>query len=564
MPFSSEDLETDSAHHSPKSAIDHVLSLFKAESEDLFIVISYSLAIGILSLVVPIGVQTIVNTVAFGTVLQPLIILTLLVFAGTAISGVISVLQLWVVERLQRRIFVRVAIELAGRIPRFRAFVCREEFAPELINRFFEVALVQKGLSKIFLEGTTVVLQTVVGATVLSLYHPYFLVFVAFLIISVLFILFVLGRGAIATSIKESSAKHTVLIWLENMAQSPLMFRSGLGRKFGIDMADKVTYSYLKARSKHFRKLLKQGISFFVLQSVSTAMLLGIGGYLVMKEQLTLGQLVAAEIIMSSVLSSLTKMSVLLGSFYDLVASLSKLDSLIELPTEDFVGDELHPGNEPLSVIIRDLDLGFNKNRVFERLNMTIAAGERVAICGENGSGKSLLAHLLLKLDCQESGVIEYNGQNLNDLDPLSIRSSVQLIKGPEFFRGTIEDNLCLGSKTYDNGFIRQVLNSLGLQDDIEGLKNGLKTWLHEDGRPMSGGQAARLVLGRALLQKPRLLILDETLDKVDWEVLITYVFPTLKDPKLNATVIVMTHDISVAKVFNKAFILKDGKLSTV
>jgi putative ABC transport system ATP-binding protein len=567
MSYAHDQLESDSAHHySSKSAVAHLLSLFRAERYDLLVVISYALAIGVLSLVVPICVQSIVNTVAFGSLYQPVIVLTVLVLLLVGLSGALSLVQVWVVEVLQRRLFVRVALGLAQRIPRFQASVFRKEVPQDLINRFFEVVIVQKLVAKIVLEGIAVILQAGIGLLILSFYHPFLLVFVLLLALSLLIICGPLGLGAVATAMKESSAKHTVLIWLENLAENSFLFKSGQGRAFAMERADYTTYSYLKCRKKHFRIVFRQMFGFVALQTIASAALLGLGGYLVIFEQLTLGQLVAAELIVSGVLLSFNKLGRLLESYYDLVASIAKLDSLIELPTEAATGDDLQNESKPLTVILRDVVAGFEGCRqpVLRGACLEIASGAKVAIYGENGSGKSLIADLMVRFHLPDEGTVILGNQHLVDLNPMSIRERVKMVRGLEVFRGTIEENLTLGLNQVLRKDLREVLDSVGLREEIEELPNGLETWLREDARPLSSGQANRLVLARALILKPRLLILDELLDSIDKRVMEQYVLPTLLSPIAPWTLLVMTHDEELAKKFSKSFVLDDGLIRKV
>lgn len=564
MSYSLEQLETESAGtFSPKSAVEHVISLLKAERKDICVILIYALAIGFLSLVVPIAVQTLVNMISFGAIFQPVVILTVIVLALTTVSGILSLTQIWVVELLQRRLFVRIALDLALRIPRFQILVFRTEWPADLINRFFEVALVQKSVSKLLLEGIALVLQASIGLLILSFYHPFLVVFVLAVVGGLLVVLFVLGRGAVSTSIKESSAKHSVLIWLENLAGHPLIFRSRIGSKYAFERADLVTSHYIQTRERHFRILFLQKIGFVFLQTFASATLLGLGGYLVIQHELSLGQLVASEIIVSAVLASFSKLGFLLESFYDLVASISKLDSLIELQIEPDKGDSLKVDQEPLEILARNLTVQFSEDRVvFDDINLHIKKGEKFAIYGKNGSGKSLFADLLLKFHVPQKGCLLLSGQDTRDLHPRSIRDKVQLIRNIEAFRGTIEDNVKLGQNGLTNERVREVLHALGLNEDLAQLKDGLKTWLREDGRPLSNGQASRLVLARALLMNPSLLVIDSLLDDLDREILNQLVLPTLNS--IECTVCVLTHDAELAAAFPSHYFLDNGKLSAL
>jgi ABC-type bacteriocin/lantibiotic exporter with double-glycine peptidase domain len=223
------------SRHQHRSPYEYFRILFHAETGDFKVVIFYALGIGVLSLVLPIGVQALVNSVAFGSILQPVAILSLLVLAGMGLSGLFSLAQILVVELLQQRLFVRVALDLARRIPFLSLVASKREYAPQLMNRFFEVVLVQKSISKLLLDGVAILLQGTIGLLILAFYHPVLLAFSLTLIVLTVFILFALGRGAFRTSQKESTAKHGVLVWLENLAGSPILFKDPYCAKFGLE-----------------------------------------------------------------------------------------------------------------------------------------------------------------------------------------------------------------------------------------------------------------------------------------------------------------------------------------
>ena len=191
-------------------------AFFGLERRELWIVVIYALVLGSVSLAVPVAAQSLVNTVAFGSVLQPLVALTILLLGVLTFAGVLGVLETYVVEVLQRRVFVRVADDFGRRIPSVRADVLDKKFGPELVNRFFDVLTIQKSLSGLLLDGLTIALQTIIGMILLGFYHPLLLAFDVVLVV-LLSLVLVLGRGAVATGLKESSAKYKTAAWLEDV-----------------------------------------------------------------------------------------------------------------------------------------------------------------------------------------------------------------------------------------------------------------------------------------------------------------------------------------------------------
>lgn len=478
------------------------------------------------------------------------------------LSAIFSLAQILVVEHLQQRLFVRVALDLAKRIPFLSLAASKREYAPQLMNRFFEVVLVQKAISKLLLDGVSVALQGAIGLLILAFYHPVLLAFSLTLIIIVFFVLFVLGRGAFRTSQKESTAKHSVLVWLENLAGSPILFKDPVCAQYGLQRADTSVSEYLNYRKKHFRIVRRQYIAFFALQAVAAAALLGIGGVLVIEETLTLGQLVASELIVSGVLTGITKFAKMLETLYDMVASLSKLDTLLDIPLESVEGEDLPFSSKPASVTFKDVGFtGDSGQEVLKGISVSFPPGSRSVIVGANSSGKSLLGELLYELAFPSSGVIEIDGHNLVDIKSESVRRQSRLVRGIEVFRGTIGENLRIGRSDRSLKAVREVLDQVGLLGDVEGLPDQLNTVLGEDSWPLSKGQACRLMIARAILHEPRLLIIDEAIDTLDDEVLRGTIIPAICREGAPWTLIVLTHNPALAGLFEESYELKAGSL---
>ncbi len=263
----------------------------------------------------PVAVQAIVNSVAFGTVLQPLFYLTLLVFGALMFNVVLNGYRAWVVEVIQRRIFVRMANDTTMRLVRLRSETLDDAHAPELVNRFLDVVTVQKAAASLLVDGLSVFMQTLIGMILLGVYHPWLLAFDVLLLIFIAIVIGPLGFGAIATAVKESKSKYAVVAWLEEIARHQIAFKSRAGAALAVSTTAGHVNDYLKYRAKHFRILLRQIVGSFLLQAIASSVLLGVGGWLVISRQLTLGQLVAAEIVVALVVSGFTKFGKHLETF---------------------------------------------------------------------------------------------------------------------------------------------------------------------------------------------------------------------------------------------------------
>jgi putative ABC transport system ATP-binding protein len=530
-------------------------ALLAGEKTTLWVAIIYSVVIGLLSLVVPIAVQSLVNTVAFGSVLQPVVVLTVFVFIALGFATVLNALRFYVIELLQRSVFARVSQDFTHRLLHVEAKAFDRYHGPELVNRFFDVVTVQKAAATLLIDGLTIFMQTVIGMVLVALYHPLLLAFDILLVFAMLFIIFVLGRGAIPTAIKESKAKFAMEAWLEQISAHLIAFKSPAGASFAAEQSLHHLEHYLEYRKKHFSILLRQIIGSFTLQAVASAILLGIGGYLVIDRQLTLGQLVAAELVVSLMVSGFTKFGKHLETYYDLLAGLDKLGSVIDLPLEREGGEAHIAGEGPVSLHFRQL-----RYKHLSVNNFQLAAGEWLGLMGHNGSGKSTLADLLYGLREPDAGVITMNNVDLRDLPLGELRSHVSLVRDIEIFPGTLLDNLRMGLPlSHDDA--RNLLDRVGLLDEIQLLPQGMNTELHPSGRPLSRVQASRLMIARAIVTRPRLLILDDALDQIDRVQEREEICNVLFDRSAPWTLICITERPDLLSRCNRLAVLENGDL---
>ncbi|MCB9851663.1 MAG: ATP-binding cassette domain-containing protein [Phycisphaerales bacterium] len=552
------------------SADDHSMSPFRRlrgllapDARDIYIVILFAIGVGILSLATPIAVQSLVNFVAFGGLVQPLFIIGILLFAFLAMAGVIRTYKAYIVDVLQRRIFVRVVGDLAYRLPRVRIEAFDTRSGPELVNRFFDVMTVQKASATFLLDGVGVLLQAFIGLVILAFYHPFLLAFDVVLIGAILFVVFVLGRGAVKTAILESKAKYAVAASLEEIALNPLTFKQAGGNEFAWHRTDALAAEYVRARRSHFNVVVRQIIGAVALQAIAGTALLTLGGFLVIQGELTLGQLVASELIVSIVLASFSKFGKQLESIYDLLAGVDKLGHLIDLPLERQDGECLPASSQAGAVSLIDVDFGYDgRSAIFERLSLQIAAGERVLIVGDHGSGKSTLSDLFCGARSPIAGRVELDNLDFRDLSLDAIRRHVAVVKGLEIVEGSIVDNVRLDRTDVSRQDIRRALEDVGLSEALRKLPEGLDTQLNNQGRPLSYGQARRLMVARAIAGAPRVVVLDNLLDDLDAhsrEIIVR----TILDADRPWTVIITSHQTHELPGLSRVIELPTARRST-
>jgi putative ABC transport system ATP-binding protein len=504
--------EAPAAGHGPlhahgKSPAQRLLDLARLEWGDVFTLLAFALGVGLLSLVAPAAIEALVNTVAFGILLWPVLVLSLVMFALLFVSAVLRALQTYVAECLQRRLFVRTALGFADRLARTGIASFDGANRADIVNRFFEVSSGQKSIATLLVEGVGIIMMTLVGLIVLAFYHPYLLTFALVMAGAVVFLLVVLGIGGVRTSIAESYAKFDVAAWLEEVARCPHTFRSGEGAMLALERADQLSDHYIATRKRHFAVIWRQTLFALLLEAVGCTVLLGLGGWLVINRQLTLGQLVASELIVTLVLTALSKIGKYVEIFYDLQATLDKLGVLDRLPPEPTDGETLPADGGPLSVVVELPGPGAMRR-------LELAAGERVAIVGP--TGKTPLLETLALLRLPRTGLLELDGIDARQLDRPATRQQIAFVGRAEVFAGTLAENVRLGRGSVTAADIRRALEAVGLADRIARLPDSLQTAIPPDGRPLSTSELARLAIARAIVSRPRLLLLDGILDGLD------------------------------------------------
>lgn len=541
---------------------DRLRAMLREDRSELGVLLAYILVTGVMSLAVPLAAQALVNTIAAGFSLQPLIVLTLLVLAGLIFAGVLRLLQLSLVETLQQRVFARVALRLAYRLPRVRQSALAGEYAPELVNRFFDVLTIQKTFSKLLLDGVAAALQASVGLILIAFYNPLLLAFALFILVSFFFITLGLGYGGLRTSIRESIQKYRVADWLEELARCQTSFKMNAGGSFLMDRADSLVMAYLTERRSHFTVVFRQAVGNYLFQAVASAGTLGIGGWLVINRQLTLGQLVAAELIVVAVLSAMDKLIKQSEQVYDLLTALDKIGHVTDLPVEREDGRELAPTGAGARVVCRGVRFFYRPGaEVLTGLDLTLQPGDRVSLVGLSGAGKTTLAALLCGLEEPSLGTVEINGMEVRSASLESLRRIVSLVGDDhEIFAGTLEENVIVGRAHVSHEDVRWALEIAQLTEDLAHLPHGTKTQLVSGGRNLSHGQAQRLLIARAIVDRPQLLILDEAFTGIDEKTKLA-ILDALYSPEHQWTLVDISHDAEVVMRSRTVQVLSHGRI---
>lgn len=539
------------------------LSLLASEKREIAYLYVYAIAAGLISLALPLGIQSIIGFVSSGQVTVSVVVLIALIVLALLIVGGLQVMQLWLVEYLQQRIFARTAFDFTYRIPRLQAESLNKHYPPELMNRFFDVVSLQKGLAGILLDFSTAVIQIVFGLILLSLYHYYFIFLGIILVVVLITIIQWTGKKGIETSLTESKYKYKLVAWLEEMARSLSTFKLVGHTNLPMERTDGYVGNYLKVRKEHFSVLMTQYLSFVGFKTIITGSLLVLGCILVVQREINIGQFVASEIIIILIMNAVEKVILKLDTVYDVLTSLDKLGHVTDLPTEDVKGIKLEDLSlEGLEVQVQNLRYRYPeaKKRSIENISFNIQPSERICLAGYNNSGKSTLISLLLGLYPSYDGSIAYSGVSLRDLHIGNLRSLIgDNMSKEQVFDGTLLENITLGQELP----LQDVLwatDLVGLSDFIHELPDGLQSYLVGGSQRLPGSIARKIVMARSLVRRPKLLIIDDFwvgMSKKEKMQLMR----TLTNQRFNWTMIIVSNDLDVMALCDRTLLLQDGRL---
>ncbi|MEM1244338.1 MAG: ABC transporter ATP-binding protein [Pseudomonadota bacterium] len=540
----------------------HAKAIINFSRDTFWVVFIYAMSIALLSLVVPIAAQSLVNVVSFGTVYQPVVILTIIVFVVLTIMAGMRVAQAIVVETIQQRLFTEIGLKLANLLPKISIANFDKHRVSELVNRFFEVQTIQKALAVLLVTGIEICLLTLFSMLLIAFYHPLLLAFDILLIFALALALWLPWKKALKYAIAECEAKHTFAAWLEEIVHNIFLFKMQSHADYALDVADEKIADYLIARKKHFASILKHIFGVNIIYVLANAALLGIGGYLVIREQLSLGELVASELIVNALLYGFVRFSFYLEDLYDLLASCYKLASLTHIPCETtqevvpkkYLANSIHQLTGAPKIEVTGIKFATEKNQqVFDDLSFAVPAGKSLAILGNKGTGKSLIVDLVLGFRQAQAGVIKVNELPIQQYNLLYLRQHAALVRRIELFSASILENLLLQRTDISLDMIHGLLRQFNVANTIEALPEGLDTFISGSQMTMSSIELKKLMFIRAILTQPKLFIIDGALDNLP-EVDLQLFLPYLKDHP--STLIITTRRQAIANYFDQHIIL--------
>ncbi|MFN8250076.1 MAG: ATP-binding cassette domain-containing protein [Ferruginibacter sp.] len=547
------------------SPLSRIFKLLRAEGKEISSVYFFAIMNGLILLAIPVGIQALVGFALTNQVSASIIILIILIVLSVLASGIMQVKQMQIIEKIQQKIYVRYSFEISKRIPAMKLSAVDNYYLPELTNRFFDVVTLQKSLAKLMLDFPLAIIQILFGLILLAFYHPVFIAFGLVLSMTIIGILYFSGTKGLEKSIEESNYKYKTAAWLQEMARAIWSVKFIRSSYFLLHKTDEHVTAYLNARTEHFRILQIQFKALVVFKTIITSAMLIVGTLLLLNQQLNVGQFIAAEIVILTIISSVEKLIVRLDNVYDVLTSVEKLEQVIEKETETDGNIELPEVTTGLSIKVQNLSFNYptTSATILQGISFEVEPGEKICISGPEGSGKSTLLRLLAGCYDEFSGSILLNDVPLNNYNRFSLRKKMGVVlNGQDIIEASLFDNLTLGQEGVSLEEVRSLCNITGLTSYIQTLKQGFDTQLSSTGRKLPEHAAKKIVLVRALLNQPRLLLLEEPwagLEKVYQDRIKEYLLTQEKQ----VSMIVVTSDESFINKCDKSVLIsKTGTAS--
>jgi len=526
----------------------------------------YAVVAGLITLSLPLGIQAIIGQIAGGAINASWGVLVLFIVVGVLLAGILRLMQLSVMEYMQRRIFTDSAIEFARRIPRLDLESLHKEHIPELVNRFFDTLTLQKGLPKLLIEGSTALLQIIFSLMLLSFYHGAFVTFSLLLLLVLAVFFYWAAPLGINSSLLESKYKYKIAYWLEELGRMAATFKLAGEETFTLRRTDNLTVEYLDARARHWRILMAKFIGGTIFRVFVLGGFLVLGSLLVVQNELNIGQFVAAEILVIYVIEAVEKLIVLHETGYDVITATEKLGQVVDLSLERDNGvlfSEISKSEQPIGVEMRNLGYQYDDGEtpVLKDISLKVAAGERVLIAGYGGSGRSTLMQVLSVLKRNFTGALLYNGLPKRNIHLRSLRERIgDLSSQEDLFKGTIRENITMGNPAISVQKLLQIVEQVGLSSFIQNSNKGIDTELLPGGKNIPGSIISKILIARAVISSPGLLVMEQPLGKMnqrDRVILSNF----LTDKKNPWTLICASEDPMLAAFCDRIVVLDAGRI---
>ncbi|MFN3445552.1 MAG: ATP-binding cassette domain-containing protein, partial [Bacteroidia bacterium] len=360
----------------------------------------------------------------------------------------------------------------------------------------------------------------------------------------------------------ESKYKYAVAGWLEEIARIVVAIKFSKTNNINLERTDYNLVGYLKARTKHFGVLLIQYKSLVFFKVAITLTMLSVGSYLVINQQINIGEFIAAEIVILTVIGAVEKLISSLDNVYDVITGLDKLADVTELPTENNGSLALLDDHDGLSVTLQGLSYSYtNDQMVLNNMDMHIPENTKVWINGNEGSGKSTLLKVIAGCFDDYRGTLLYNNIPFGNYELKSLRNQISLhLNHNELFLGTVLENITLRNTETQPQEIMALANKLGMNGFLNSFSQGFDTFIDPMGKKLTESTLKKIMLLRTFTGKRKLILLNEPFVGVDEHIK----HQTLAHIKslTNTTVVIVSTDLDVFNACTHKLTLTKGMVS--
>lgn len=489
--------------------------VLQPQRKDITAVYMFAILAGAVQLSLPLGIQSIISFVMAGSISTSIVVLIGMVVFGVFINGLLQVRQLQIIEKVTQKLFVRYSIEYSDRIPKLNIEKLDKQYLPEMVNRYFDSISLQKGLDKLLIDIPASIIQVLLGLLLLAFYHPVFIAFGLILILIVVTIIRYTTPKGLDAAMSASNYKYGVAAWLQEVARTIKSFKYTKGTSLHIKKTDELVSSYLGSRTSYFKILLTQFWSLISFKIIITAAMLIIGSYLLVNQQINVGQFIAADIVIIAIIASIEKLITNLSAVYDAVVSVEKLSTITEAEIEKSGGLNLATKNEGVSLEFNQVSFAYSDEPpVLENLQLKLSPGEVAQISGSSGSGKSTMLRLLTGAFTNFKGNILIDEVPVSNYTIESLRSNTGILLGSQdIFQGSLWQNITMGNEAITLEEVTKLAKLTGLDKYVQSCKNGYDSIMQPVGNKLSNTVRKNILLMRALLGRHRLLLLEEPFD---------------------------------------------------